>query len=107
MGRHSGFLRTYKWLAGVVFWQWMRKGIKQYVADCDISQRHKYDTLAPGGLLQPLLVPTQVSADLSMYFISGLPRAKGKDTIIVVVDRLTKCAHFIPLGHPFTAEEVA
>ena len=44
---------------------------------------------------------------ISMDFISGLPRAKGKDTIMVVVDRLTKFAHFIPLGHPFTTKEVA
>ena len=42
-----------------------------------------------------------------MDFISGLPRAKGKHTIMVVVDRLTKFAHFIPLGHPFTTKEVA
>ena len=77
------------------------------MASCDVCQRHKYDTLAPGGLLQPLPVPTQVWADLSIDFIFGLPRAQGKDTIMVVVDCLMKFAHFIPLGHPFTGKEVA
>ena len=42
-----------------------------------------------------------------MDFIGGQPKSKGKDTILVVVDKLTKYAHFIPLGHPFTATEVA
>ena len=46
-------------------------------------------------------------AEISMDFISGLPKAKGKDTILVVVDRLTKFAHFIALAHPFSAKEVA
>ena len=42
-----------------------------------------------------------------MDFISGLPHVKGKDTIMVVVDRLIKYAHLFPLGHPFSAKEVA
>ena len=85
----------------------MRGDIKKYVQQCDICQRNKYDTLAPGGLLQPLPIPAQVWSDISMDFIEGLPRTKGKDTIFVVVDRLTKYAHFCSLGHPFSAQEVA
>jgi len=42
-----------------------------------------------------------------MDFIGGLPKAQGKDNILVVVDRLTKYAHFFALSHPYTAKEVA
>ena len=85
----------------------MKKVVKDYLAACQTCQKNKYEALAPGGLLQPLPVPNMVWAEIFMDFIPGLPKAKGKDTILVVVDRLSKFAHFIALAHPFTAKEVA
>jgi hypothetical protein len=65
------------------------------------------DTRRPVGLLQPLEVPSQVWADISMDFIEGLPKVAGKSVILTVVDRFSKYAHFILLCHPYTTASVA
>lgn len=61
----------------------------------------------PAGLLQPLSIPNQVCKHVSMDFVKGLPKARSKDTVLVVVDRLTNYAHFIALKNPFTAPMIA
>lgn len=84
----------------------MKRDIKDYIMKCQQCQQSKVETLAPAGLPEPLPIPTKVWTDISMNFIGGLPRVGKHDTILVVVDRLTKSAHFLLLGHPFTASEV-
>ncbi|PNX81390.1 transposon Tf2-1 polyprotein, partial [Trifolium pratense] len=77
------------------------------VNSCSICQYNKYNTHSPYGLLQPLPLPEQVWEDISMDFITNLPLTNQKSTIWVVVDRLSKFAHFIALPSTFTAATLA
>ncbi|KAL4589487.1 hypothetical protein LXL04_002394 [Taraxacum kok-saghyz] len=104
---HSGFYRTYRRLAAHVYWIGMTKTVKAYVQACDTCQRYKHSTLAPAALLQPLPIPSRIWDDISLDFITGLPKSKGYELILVVVDRLSMYCHFIPLKHPITARSLA
>lgn len=59
--------------------------------------------MSPASLLQPLQIPNQNWTDVSMDFIEGLPASQGHSVIMVVVDRLSKYAYFIPMSHPLSA----
>jgi hypothetical protein len=106
-GAHEGYQKTVQRIRSIFYWKGMKTRVKEFIRQCDICQRHKVDNLSPAGLLQPLPIPTQVWSDISMDFIDGLPTSQGKTTIFVVVDRLSKYAHFIPISHPYTAVSVA
>ena len=76
----------------------MKCDIAAFVAQCDTCNRIKAEKQRPGGLLKPLDIPMWKWEKISMDFIIGLPRTlKGNDSIWVIVDRLTKSAHFIPM----------
>lgn len=85
----------------------MAKDIQAYVRSCIVCQRSKPEQIASLGLLQPLPVPDRVWDSISMDFIEGLPSSHGKQVIFVVVDLLSKYAHFLNLSHPYTAIDVA
>ena len=107
MGGHLGFLRTYKHITTNLYWQGMKQDVRHFVEECSICQQNKTQSLTPAGLLQPLIAPSRVWEDITMDFIEGLPKLRGFDSILVVVDRMSKYAHFSPLRHPFTAHTVA
>ncbi|KAM2479466.1 hypothetical protein PS1_003203 [Malus domestica] len=104
---HSGFLRTYKRLTTNFNWPGVKKDVKTFVAACDICQRINYETIKLPGSLQPLSIPTQVWTDIAMDFIDDLPTVHGKNAILVVVDRLSKYGHFIPIQHPYSTPKIA
>ena len=60
-----------------------------------VCQQNKVETLKTPGLLQPLLIRSQHWEEVSMDFITSLPKSEGKSFIMVVVDRLTKYAHVV------------
>jgi hypothetical protein len=80
---------------------------ENFVRQCDTCQQAKHERTHPAGLLQPLPVPSGVWQDILMDFIEGLPKSDGANSILFIVDRFMKYAHFVPLTHPFTAKQVA
>lgn len=81
--------------------------MRDFVLKYAICQEVKPFNHAPKVLLQPLPIPSKIWDSLSMDFITHLPLSHGKSVILVVVDYLTKNAHFSTLGPNFTAPIVA
>ena len=81
--------------------------VKDHVRSCQICQQTKPERLPPAGLLQPLPIPSTPWEVATMDFIDGLPQSRQYNYILVVVDKLSKYAHFVPLKHPYSAEKVA
>ena len=84
----------------------MYKDTQKYVAECDTYQRNKSENVMTPGLLNSLHIPTENWEEISMDFIEGLPVFEGKDTIFMVVDRLTKYAHFMGIKKIESAKQI-
>jgi hypothetical protein len=81
----------------------MKHDVRNFVAECDVCQCNKGETVKSlSTLVQLLLIPPSIWRDISMDFIIGLPKSGNKSVIMVVVDRLSKYLHFFSLQHPFT-----
>jgi hypothetical protein len=70
-------------------------------------QQNKVETIKTPGILQALSIPSQHWEEVSMDFITGLPKSEGKSVIMVIVDILTKYSHFCALSHPFKSNTMA
>jgi hypothetical protein len=85
----------------------MKRDVAEYAALCDTYRRVKVEHQRPAGLLQPLKIPQWKWEEIGMDFIVGLLRTKaGYDSIWVIVDRLTKVAHFIPVKMTYSGAKL-
>ena len=107
LGGHSGVQATYHRIHRLFHWKGLKLAVEDFVKQCQVCQQAKHMNTHLAGLLQPLPIPEGAWQDISMDFIEGLPKSEGYDVILVIVDRFTKCAHFIPIRHPFTAPTIA
>lgn len=105
--RRSSVHGTYQRAKGVFYWKGLKGAILDYVTSCDKCQKNKAEHTHSASLLQPLPVPNVAWKDLTMDFIEELPKSEGKEVILVIVNRFTKYANFIPLSHLNTAPLVA
>jgi hypothetical protein len=96
---HPGSTKMYQDLKRKYWWYGLKRDVAAHVVMCDVCQRVKAEHQRPAGLLYPLKIPEWKWEEIDIDFITGLPRtSKGYDSIWVIVDRLTKAAHFTYKG---------
>ena len=88
-------------------WDGMKVDIFNFVHKCLVCQQVKAEHKKPPGLLVPLPIPEWKWCQIAMDFVTGLPRtSQGLDTVWVVVDRLTKSVHFLPIRINYLMERL-
>jgi hypothetical protein len=105
---HPGINKMYHNLKKSFGWTRMKREITKYVSECDICRRVKADHLRPVKNLQPLSIPEWKWENICMDLIVGLPRtSRGYNSIWVIMNRLTKSAHFIPISTTYRVRQYA
>nr|GEZ56285.1 putative reverse transcriptase domain-containing protein [Tanacetum cinerariifolium] len=95
---HPGSDKMYQDLKQLYWWPNMKADIATYVSKCLTCLRVKAERQKPSGLLVQPEIPQWKQDNITMDFVTKLPRtSSGYDTIWVIVDRLTKSAHFLPM----------
>ena len=107
LGGHSGITATYHKVKSLFARPKMKQRIKEYISKCELCAQAKPKHCKLPNLLQPLPIPSHAWHTISLDFIEGLPKSKNVDTILAIIDKLTKYAHFIPLAHPYTTLTIA
>jgi hypothetical protein len=86
----------------------MKKEVDEYTTECGICQQVKVEHQKPARLLQPLLIPEWKWENITMDFVSVLPREKGGSNVVwVIVDQLTKSALFLAMKITDSVEKLA
>ena len=105
---HPGSTKMYQTLKDYYWWPNMKREIAAFVSRCLICQQVKAERQKPSGLLEPLPIPVWKWDHITMDFVFSLPRTReGHDGIWVIVDRLTKSSHFLPVGKKYTLDKLA
>ena len=105
---HPGSTKMFRDLSKHYWWIGMRKDIANFVEHCLTCQRVKAEHQHPSGLLKPLTIPEWKWEHIGMDFVLGLPRTQeGYNSIWVIIDRLTKSAHFLPVKRTFSMDQYA
>ncbi|GJW44525.1 putative reverse transcriptase domain-containing protein [Tanacetum coccineum] len=105
---HPGSDKIYQDLKKLYWWPNMKAEIATYVSKCLTCAKVKAEHQKPSGLLQQPEIPEWKWEKITMDFVSGLPRTpSGYDSIWVIVDRLTKSAHFLPMKKTDSIEKLA
>jgi len=107
VGGHGGQWKTVELVTQNFWWPGVTKEVKQYVEGCDACQCNKNCTEQPAEKLMPNSIPEKLWTHILADFITKLPLAQGYDSILVVVDWLTKMVHFIPTTEKTSAEGLA
>ncbi|KAA0040658.1 hypothetical protein IC582_025605 [Cucumis melo] len=89
------------------YWPRMQDDIESYVKTCLVCQQDKGEQQLPAGLLEPLPIAEKPWDSVTMDFIVALPKSHGFGTIMVVVDRFSKYATFIPCSPDVKVDEAA
>ncbi|KAI3685766.1 hypothetical protein L6452_35024 [Arctium lappa] len=104
---HPGTNKMYGYLRLDYWWPGLKKDIAHYVERCLTCLQVKMEHQRPYGKLQPLEIPVWKWEQITMDFVTKLPRTpKGYDAIWVIVDRLTKSAHFLPIKETYSKERL-
>lgn len=99
---HLGSTKMYNDLKENFYWNGMKRDVATFVGKYIICQKVKIEQQRAGGLLQQLKIPVWKWDDISMDIVTGLPRILRKNDVIwVVVDHLTKSAHFLTIREDF------
>ena len=86
----------------------MKKDIVDYVSKCLTCQQVKVEHQVPSGLLNPIPIPQWKWDNITMDFVTNLPLTQRKhDAVWVIVDKLTKSAHFLPVRHDYPMDRLA
>ncbi|KAK1417159.1 hypothetical protein QVD17_26282 [Tagetes erecta] len=105
---HPGADKMYQDLRGTYWWPGMKKDIALFVAKCLTCSKVKAEHQRPSGLLEQPEIPMWKWESIAMDFITKLPRtSSGHDSIWVIIDRLTKSAHFLPIREDYSVEKLA